>query len=95
MKLRKMLLAAAIVLPSALIAAEPVKWTAGYKTDKVKIDGKLDEECWQNALWGSSFTSHGCFVQGAKETDAAFLWDEHQRIYNEKYSQPSRKILKT
>ena len=64
----------------SLLAAEPVKWTAGRLEDTVAIDGRLDEAAWQNALWGGSFTIHNSFELATKETEAAFLWDE-QGLY--------------
>ncbi len=68
-------LAAACLFAPVLPAAEPASWTAGCRNGEIQIDGKLDEAAWRDALWGGSFTLHGSFDLGTKETEAAFLWD--------------------
>ncbi len=68
--------AAALLLPQYLPAAEPMRWTAGRLDGVIRIDGRLDEPAWQNAIQGGSFAVHGSYSLAEKETEAIFLWDQ-------------------
>ena len=78
--MNKLIVLSLTAVSLCLLAAEPVKWTAGRLDEEIVVDGRLDETAWQNALWGGSFTVHNSFELATKETEAAFLWDD-QGLY--------------
>src|SRR5699024_1267538 len=65
------------MFPIPQVEFSPKKYVV-YKTDHpIKIDGKLDDEAWEKAIWTDDFIDiEGNPSKPVKQTRAKILWDD-------------------
>lgn len=67
---------------------EPLLYTAFKTSEKIKIDGKLDENAWKTAAWSADFID----IEGGKiskyKTNVKMIWDETNLYFYAKLEEP-------
>ena len=62
--------------PLTLNLPEPPDYLCHRIDEKITVDGRLDEACWQKAPWLGPFVDMENGTPVAHETRVAFLWDD-------------------
>lgn len=80
--MKKIIILLALLLPFAAYALDNVQlrvYDAQRTTEEIRIDGKLNEPAWQQAVRSESFVDiRGCgYPAPSKNTDVRMLWDNN------------------
>ncbi len=82
--------AVGFLLSIRLLGQEPKHYTCYHTAGSIKIDGKLDDRAWRDALWTDWFVD----IEGAKKpkprfrTRAKLLWDEENLYVGAELEEP-------